>query len=308
MGERLRRHPHNNKILTAFVLVLVSCSAYAKGTLSKQVTTWKGLTRYYAVYRPQSLAPNPAMVLFLNSTSQNAATNPPYVYTQAWETLADQYGFVMVWPVSSYNPANHSWYWDVYETESTFPVAPDDSGFLRSLITTLQSQYSVSPNRTFAAGMSSGGFMAHRVGTDLSDIVAAIAPVSGMIDIHPIGQDFAPPPPTNTVSVFELHGDEDTEVTYCGGTGWFWGKLHDDQPSSDDDVSFWTSANSCPAHSTTQSLCTNGTPTPGVDSVIASGCANGATVMFEREVGVGHTWVRGTEAKIWAFFRSHPRQ
>ena len=154
--------------------------------------------------------------------------DPPYVYTQAWETLADQYGFVMVWPVSTYNPSNHSWYWDVYETDSTFPVVPDDSGFLRSLITAFQSQYNVSPGRTFVAGMSSGGFMAHRVGTDLSDIVAAIAPVSGMIDIHPIGQDFDPPLPTNPVSVFELHGDEDTEVAYCGGSGWFWGKLHDD--------------------------------------------------------------------------------
>jgi polyhydroxybutyrate depolymerase len=195
----LSKHLIKNKILVAFLVLLVSCSAHAKGTLSKHVTTWKGITRYYAVYRPQSLAPNPAMVLFLNSTSQNTPTDPPYVYTQAWETLADQYGFVMVWPVSSYNPSNHTWYWDVYETDSTFPVPPDDSGFLRSLITTFQSQYKVSPDRTFVAGMSSGGFMAHRVGTDLSDIVAAIAPVSGMIDIHYIGQDFAPPFPTHPV-------------------------------------------------------------------------------------------------------------
>jgi poly(3-hydroxybutyrate) depolymerase len=258
----LSKRLNNNKILVTLLVLLASCSAHAKGTFSKHVSAWKGITRYYAIYRPQSLAPNPAMVLFLNATSQNASTNPPYVYTQAWETLADEYGFVMVWPVSSYNPSNHSWYWDVYETDSTFPVVPDDSGFLRSLITTFQSQYNVSPDRTFVAGMS----------------------------------------------VYELHGDEDTEVTYCGGTGWFWGKLHDDQPSSDDDVSFWTSANSCTVRSTTQPLCTEGTPTPSVNSQIATGCTDGATVVFEREVGVGHTWVKGTEAKIWSFFRSHPRQ
>jgi polyhydroxybutyrate depolymerase len=308
LEECLSKRLNNNQILVTLLVLLASCSAHAKGTFSKHVTAWKGLTRYYAIYRPQSLAPNPAMVLFLNATSQNASTNPPYVYTQAWETLADEYGFVMVWPVSSYNPSNHSWYWDVYETDSTFPVVPDDSGFLRSLITAFQSQYNVSPDRTFVAGMSSGGFMAHRVGTDLSDIVAAVAPVSGMIDIHPIGQDFDPPLPTRPVSVYELHGDEDTEVAYCGGTGWFWGKLHDDQPSSDDDVNFWTSANSCTARSTTQPLCTEGTPTPGVNSQIATGCTDGMTVVFEREIGVGHTWVKGTEAKIWSFFRSHPRQ
>ena len=150
--------------------------------------------------------------------------------------------------------------------------------------------------------------MAHRVGTDLSDIVAAVAPVSGMIDIHPIGQDFDPPQPTHPVSVYELHGDQDPEVPYCGGIGWFWGKLHYDQPSSDDDVNFWISANSCTMRSTSQPLCTNGAPTVGVNGQEATGCAGSATIIFEREIGVGHVWVTGTEAKIWAFFRGHPRR
>jgi poly(3-hydroxybutyrate) depolymerase len=296
------------KHLALVLVVLASVSAHAKGTLSKYTTTWKGLTRYYAVYRPKSLAATPSMVVFLNATSQNASTNPPYVYMQPWETLADEYGFVMVWPISSYNASSHDWYWDCYETDTTFSVPPDDSGFLRWLITSLQSQYGVSAGHTFVSGMSSGGFMAHRVGTDLSDIVAAIAPVSGMIDIHPIGQNFDPPQPTNPVSVFELHGDEDVEVPYCGGTGWFWGKLHDDLPSSDDSINFWISANACAKRSTLQTLCTNGAPTFGVNQLQATVCSDGSTVVFQREIGVGHTWVTGTEAKIWSFFRSHPRQ
>jgi polyhydroxybutyrate depolymerase len=297
-----------NKNLEVVLILLASISAHAKGTVSKHTTTWKGLTRYYAVYRPQSLAPNPSMVFFLNATSQNAATNPPYPRMQAWETLADQYGFVMVWAMSSYNPLDQSWYWDCYVTDSTFPVLPDDSGFLRWLITSLQSQYAVSASKTFVTGMSSGGFMAHRVGADLSDIVAAIAPVSGMIDIHPMGQDFDPPQPTHPVSVYELQGDVDTVVPYCGGTGWFWGKLHDDLASSDDSVDFWISANACTNRSTSAPLCTNGTPTSGVDGLKVTRCSGGAVVVFERELNVGHAWVTGTEAKIWAFFRSHPRQ
>jgi poly(3-hydroxybutyrate) depolymerase len=296
-----------NKTLQALLILLASISAHAKGTLTKHVTTWQGLTRYYAVYRPQSLAASPAMVLFLNATSQNPADNPPYPRMLPWETLADEYGFVMVWPMSSYNPSDRSWYWDCYETDSTFPVLPDDSGFLRWLISSLQSQYSVTPNKTFVSGMSSGGFMAHRVGAELSDIVAAIAPVSGMIDIHPIGQDFEPPQPALPVSVYELNGDADTVVPYCGGTGWFWGKLHDDLASSDDSVNFWTSANSCARRSTSQALCTNEKPTSGLNQQMATGCSGSATVIFEREINVGHTWVTGTEAKIWNFFRSHPR-
>ena len=295
------------KFVQVLLLLLISMAAAAKSGLDKDTTTWKGIKRYYAVYTPKKLVPNPAMVLFLHSTSANSATNPPYYGMQPWEALADQYGFLMVWPVSSYNPVDKLWYWECYETTTTFKVDPDDSGFLRWLITSLQSQYGISTGSTFVTGMSSGGFMAHRAGTDLSDIVAAIAPVSGMIDIHPIGLNYSPPVPTNPVSVFELHGDEDTVVPYCGGTGWFWGALHDTLPSVDDSVDFWVSANSCTSRTTSLPLCTNGQPTAGVNSQDATGCTGGAEVVFDREVEVGHVWLAGTEAKVWAFFQTHGR-
>jgi len=284
-----------------------SLPATATSGLVKRTASWRGIKRYYAVYTPKKMAPTPAMVLFLHSTSQNSATNPPYYEMVPWEQLSEKYGFVMVWPISSYNPTFKQWYWDVYETDTTFNVNPDDSGYLRWLITTLQAQYGVSANNTFVTGMSSGAFMAHRAATDMSDLIAAIAPASGMIDVHPIGQHFLPPQPVQPVSVFELHGDEDTVVPYCGGSGWFWGGLHDSLPSIDDTVNFWISANTCTNRSTTQDLCTNGEPTKGVNGLDATGCNDGVEVLFVREVGMGHTWPKGTEAKVWAFFQQHQR-
>jgi polyhydroxybutyrate depolymerase len=294
-------------VLAVVVYLAFSVAAHAKSGLVKHTTTWQGLRRYYAVYTPRTLAARPSLVLYLNSTSASPATEPPYFGLPPWEALAEQYGFVMVWPVSSYNSAHALWYWDCYETDTTFPINPDDSGFLRWLITSLQGQFAIGTGNTFVTGMSSGGFMAHRVATDLSDIVAAIAPVSGMIDIHPIGVNFLPPDPTNPISVYELHGDEDTEVPYCGGTGWFWGGLHDSLASVDDSVNFWISANSCTHRSMTQPLCTNGQPTAGVNRQDATGCNDGVEVVFEREKNVGHVWLRGTEAKVWAFFQTHAR-
>lgn len=47
------------------------------------------------------------------------------------------------------------------------------------------------------------------------------------------------------------------------------------------------------------------TLTPGVNGVDATGGL--AEVVFEREVGVGHAWVSGTELKLWNFFQSHTR-
>jgi polyhydroxybutyrate depolymerase len=295
------------KLAVGLLLVCGISSSSRAQTLAKYTTTWHGIKRYYAVYTPKAFDSNPAMVLFLHSTSQNLPNNPPYYAMQPWKALANQQGFLMVWPISSYNPATKQWYWECYETDTTFKIAPDDSGFLRWLITSLQSRYGISAESTFVTGMSSGAFMAHRVGSDSSDIVAAIAPVSGMIDIHPIGQNYSPPLPARPVSIFELHGDEDTVVPYCGGTGWFWGALHDTLPSIDDTVDFWIAANACTERSTSQTLCTNGQPTQDVVSQDATGCVGGTEVVFQREVGLGHVWPAGTETKVWEFFQNHRR-
>src|ERR1035438_6901968 len=111
------------KFIQVLLVLLISLSAFAKSGLDKDTTTWKGIKRYYAVYTPKKVAPNPAMVLFLHSTSENSAINPPYYGMQPWEALADQYGFLMVWPVSSYNPVDKLWYWECYEN-GTSPKDP----------------------------------------------------------------------------------------------------------------------------------------------------------------------------------------
>jgi len=61
------------------------------------------------------------------------------------------------------------------------PNGPDDSGFLGQLIQNLTAQYNVNPNMVYVTGFSSGAQMTERVGNDLSNLVAAIVPVSGQI-------------------------------------------------------------------------------------------------------------------------------
>ena len=294
-------------IALATVLLLVSsASATPTGTLTKYATTWNGLPRYYAVYIPQVLQPSPALVLFLNATSSNSATNPPYRDLGPWEVLADQYGFVMAWPVSSYNPRSSQWYWDCFFMDFSFPIYPDDTGFIRSIIVNLSAQYSVNPKAVFVAGMSSGAFMAHRVGVEASDLVAAIGAASGMVDVQPMGQNSVPPPIQFPVSVLDLQGDVDKTVLYCGGKRNYWQETNLLLASLDQTAGYWLASDSCT--DSVPRLCTGGKPTNGVDGLDAASCSKGVEVRFVREIGIGHQWMPGTETTMLNFFLAHLRQ
>ena len=288
-----------------FVLLLtLSTAAFASGTLIKSSTPWNGFNRTYTVYVPQNLSSQPSLVVVLHPTS---TVQPPLFRAFQWEQLADQYGFVIVWPIARYNAWVKTWHWECDGCESGFFKPPDDSGFLRSMIVTLQARYQVPRSRTFVVGMSSGGFMAERVGMESSDLVAAIAPVSAAQYIQPInGKTFTAPILPNPISVYELHGDEDPSVPYCGGTKNYWG-VNSTSPSMDSDVAYWSGpkGNNCGTFSVSKPLCTNGQPTTGVNGQDATVCSASTEVVFVREVGVGHTWLDGTEAKVWSFFRTH---
>jgi len=70
----------------------------------------------------------------------------------------------------------------------------------------------VDPKRVFATGMSNGGMMCYRLASELSDRIAAIAPVSGTMAIP----DYKPKRP---VPVIHFHGTADNIVPFNGPKG-----------------------------------------------------------------------------------------
>ena len=85
----------------------------------------------------------------------------------------------------------------------------DDVSFLRDVVADVSANYAVDPQRIYAAGMSNGAMMAYRLGCEMSNILAAIAPVAGALEI-----DCAPAQP---VSAIVFHGTGDAIVPYNGG-------------------------------------------------------------------------------------------
>lgn len=176
----------------------------------------------------------------------------------------------------------------------------DDVAFLRALITKLKNQYSVDPKRIYFTGISNGGMMSYRAACDMSDEVAAIAPVEGAQDLacHP----------SNPVSVLVFHGTADHLVPFNGGsTPYQMGSKRSDT-SVADTVAFWVKRDGCsptPKHDETKVVHTD----------VYSDCKDGSAVSLYAIQGGHHMWpglrISGNDIPatdlIWTFFEQHPK-
>lgn len=294
------------------------------GTTINDTMVWDGVTRIYQLFVPGVLPTNPPLLIMLHGTQYDVPPVNPSTYNWGWQSYANQYGFILVQPASTYNPNTGAWNWNSYFMDAAFAsgeggtctsppatACPDDAGFLRQLIVNLTSQYNLNPNMIFVTGFSSGAQMTERVGVEISDLVAAIAPTSGQME----GQQSAPPPvlaPGNAlapISVQEWHGTEDTELPPCNYGTTVYSDVTYYLDTVDDTFNYWVSQNQCSTLQTTQTLCTNGQATPGLSGNIATGCAgNNVEVQFIWEQGVKHDWEPGNNNARWQFLSAHPQQ
>lgn len=291
--------------IAIFVILTATIHAHAQaGTFQTFTTSWNGVPRIYSVYTPPILQSPPAVVIALHGTTQAAQNNPPLTVctkSMAWDQLADANGFIVVCPIATWKPiaAQGSFFWQSYGTDTYFPQgAPDDSGFIRSLIL-MQLAQGADPTRIFVMGFSSGGMMTHRAAIDNADLIAAAAPLSGTAWIG----NSAPalPMPARPVSILEMHGDQDPTIGYCGGTFYGWGQGRINVPSVDFDLAYWTAADGFSGNP--PALCAGQIPT----AVYSPDFKGAAEIQFVREIGFGHTYKQATIAAVWEFFNTHSR-
>lgn len=88
----------------------------------------------------------------------------------------------------------------------------NDVGFVGKMLDKLEADYCVDRRRVFATGFSNGSMFAHRLACELSDRVAAVAPVSGVIMVSNCQ-------PKRPMSVMIFHGTADPRSLWEGGLG-----------------------------------------------------------------------------------------
>jgi polyhydroxybutyrate depolymerase len=268
-----------------------------------------GLERSYVVHVPpqyDAARPVPVVLCF-----HGAVTNGRFqVKFTGMNDKADEAGFVVVYPNGT-GPNESTLFWNV----GAFPrrraaEERDDVGFVRALLDDLATVVNVDAKRVFACGMSNGGMMSHRLGVELSDRIAAIAPVAGTLAL-------ADPKPGRAMPVLQIHGTEDTFVPWDGRDGVSFGwKFRGVAETLD----FWIEHNGCDREPVVTAM-----PDRADDGLTCERhvyrSAQGADVELIRIAGGGHTWpgrdlrlgligkaTRDFSANdaIWDFFQRHP--
>ncbi len=177
------------------------------GTLS-----FDGYTRAYILHLPPAYTGGTPLPLVVNMHG-GGATAESQALVSRMNPEADKQGFLVVYPAGTGRQEDKGLTWNAgiccaYAMEQQV----DDVGFIRALIEELSRQYAVDPKRVYATGISNGGMMAYRLGCQLADKIAAIAPVAG-------AQDVLACQPAQPVAVIAFHGTADDHVPYDGGHG-----------------------------------------------------------------------------------------
>lgn len=112
----------------------------------------------------------------------------------------------------------------------------DDVGFIDVLLDTLISKYPIDEDRIYATGMSNGGFMSYRLACELSDRIAAIAPVAASMSLTSCT-------PARSVPVLDFHSYLDSNVPIQGGFGT--GASNHYSSPLDSVLNVWSTLNNC---------------------------------------------------------------
>jgi polyhydroxybutyrate depolymerase len=295
--------------VVASVLVLLGPAAQTDelpfGSVRYGTIVSSGVVRSYRLFVPSSAARARALpVVFV--LHGGLLGNPiQMANSTGFDDRAEAEGFLAVYPWGIANTWNAGTCCGPARDQNV-----DDVGFVSDLIVDLSSRYRVDRTRVFVTGISNGGMLAYRIGCELSDRVAAIAPVAATMTVHCRAK--------HPVSVLHIHGLEDEYVPYDGGVGTK-GFSKDYRPPVAKAIARWRDIDDCGE----PSIRTSGK----VRTSISEPCARDTAVVLITIANAGHTWPGSSDTTglgallvdppndeigasdvIAAFFRGHPKR
>lgn len=271
-----------------------------------------GMERTYYVHVPSSTNRDRPTAVVLNLHG-GGGTPEAQQHTSAMNEVSDSEGFVVVYPQGSNRPLKliKGYTWNAgtccgWAREHEI----DDVAFINALLDDLEKVIHVDKKRIYATGHSNGAMMCYRLACELSNRIAAIAPVSGPMQMTACR-------PSRPVPVMHFHGTADAFVPIEGGKG---PKSFLDQGfnSVKETLDFWIKNNGI--ESGKPSITRHG---KAVKKSYGAGEDGAEVVLWEIEGG-GHTWPGGrfgffkervlgemntdisASRMMWEFFKKHP--
>ncbi len=278
------------------------------GDLVKGALSHGGVSRTYYIYTPPAKSDRPLpLVLVFHGGHANAMRMASIT---AMHELAREKGFIVVYPEAI--STDRVWNDGRSTTMSDF----DDVAFTSALINHLKNTENVDRNRIYATGASNGGVFTLRLACEMSDKIAAFAPVVANlpVDLKSKCQ------PERPVPILMIHGNKDNMMPWGGGEVAGNGGT---VISATDTVNFWVDKNGCSPRSEVKEL-PDSDPNDGtrVESIRYAACRGDSEVIELLVKGGGHTWP-GTSKEprlrrsggtsrdinaskvIWSFFQQH---
>ena len=265
--------------------------------------------RPYLIHFPKGYDPRTPtpMVLALHGATMNG---PMMAWFSGLNTKADEAGFIVVYPNGTGRHWSFTWNAGTC-CGSAVQKNIDDVAFINALLDDLIHGFNVDPQRIYATGMSNGAMMAYRLAGELSNRIAAIAPVSG-----PMGTRTCQP--NRPVPILHFHGTDDEFSPFNGGTGKK-SLFRNASYSVEHSIQTWVKLNGCNETPTTDVLSKNGDEMR-VTRTTYEAAQNGADVVLVVIEGGGHTWPgKNSPARslgksalnisandlMWEFFQKH---
>jgi polyhydroxybutyrate depolymerase len=240
---RFRKYP---KIIVFALLIGVALTGYnflsytvasspgLSGTLIEKQLVWQEQLRHYLVYKPANLTQH-SFVVFVLHGSRGTSEIARQQYSYRFDQLADQYGFMVVYPEGFEN------HWNDCRKVGDFSAKTldiDDVGFLNTVKQQLVEIFNIDPEQAFITGMSNGGQMVIRMALESPDTFLGYAPVIANL---PADENTQCQPQQQAVSFALMNGTSDPLNPYQGGEVALWGVFskRGQVLSTDKTIAYW---------------------------------------------------------------------
>ncbi|MFK8103994.1 MAG: T9SS type A sorting domain-containing protein [Saprospiraceae bacterium] len=284
--------------LYLLLILCLPCLLTAQQTINASIEH-NGLTRDYILYVPATYDAAVAAPLVLNFHGYTSNATEQMFYGD-FRPIADTAGFLLVHPMGTLDVLGNT-HFNVGWGSSNV----DDVGFTVALIDSLSANYTIDAARVYSTGMSNGGFMSYQLACALSDRIAAIASVTGTMNITLLNDCN----PSHPVPIMEIHGTDDGTVAYNGS--FIFAPVVDV-------LDFWVNFNNCDSEAVILDL-PDLDPNDGttVEHQVYANGDKGSSVEHYKVFDGGHTWpgaifntgVTNQDFKaskeIWRFFSQY---
>jgi len=282
----------NKLVYFYFVFIVVACSkdndktdtvCYSNSNTESMVHD--GEDREYLMYVPDSYDGTNSVPILFNFHGFGGSVEE-FMENADLRSVAETNTFILVYPQGSC--LEGSSHWNPCPNGPDNKSEADDFGFVEAMINQISSEYNIDLDRVYAGGYSNGGMMAYGLANYKSDLIAAVASISGTM-LNCTGSTNHPMP------VVHLHGTSDDVVSYNGSTDW---------NSVQSTLDYWINFN-------------NTTTTPTVNSENSGGITiehysydqgeNAVSVEHYKYIGGEHVWFnetyqgQSTAELIWNF-------